>query len=254
MFPSHDPWHSPNGLPNALSSQEGLAVKTYNSDIFNNWLDTTQIDNIKTTTSISTIGDSFTVDQFIIAEKLYFLQNRVAASGGSYFDWIDVVYAEKSARSAETPIYLGGLIKELVFQEVISNSESDTQPLGTLAGKGRLSSKHKGGKIIAKVKEPSYLMGIFSLTPRIDYSQGNEWDMHLQTWDDLHKPQLDEIGFQNLMTERMAWWDTYHDDTNWITKSAGYQPAWMEYMTSVNKTFGNFAIQDNQMFMTLNRR
>ena len=28
----------------------------------------------------------------------------------------------------------------------------------------------------------------------------------------------------------------------------------VNYMTNVNKTYGNFAIQDNEMFMTLNRR
>ena len=39
-------------------------------------------------------------------------------------------------------------------------------------------------------------MGIISLTPRIDYSQGNKWDVTLDTMDDLHKPSLDEIGFR----------------------------------------------------------
>ena len=42
-------------------------------------------------------------------------------------------------------------------------------------GKGALSNKHKGGKVVVKVDEPSYLIGIVSLTPRIDYSQGNNW-------------------------------------------------------------------------------
>ena len=247
-------WQTPNGFPNMLASQEGLAVKTYQSDIFNNWLDTTYIETINTRSSISTAGDSFTIDQFIIAEKLFYLQNRVAVSGGTYFDWVDTVYAEKSTRTAETPIYCGGLSKELVFQQVISNSESETQPLGTLAGRGKLSDKHKGGKVIIKTKEPSYIIGLFSLTPRIDYSQGNEWDIHLQTLDDLHKPQFDEIGFQNLITERMAYWDTTWNGTQWTQKVAGKQPAWIEYSTAVNKTFGNFAIANNQMFMTLNRR
>ena len=54
----------------------------------------------------------------------------------------------------------------------------------------------------------------------------------------------------------MAWWNTHWDMTSskWVTRSAGKQPAWLNYMTNVNKTYGNFAIQDNEMFMTLNRR
>ena len=80
--------------------------------------------------------------------------------------------------------------------------------------------------------------------------------MNLQTLEDLHKPALDEIGFQDLITEQMAWWDTMWDETanKWVQKSAGKQPAWMNYMTAVNRTYGNFAIEDNEMFMTLNRK
>ena len=37
-------------------------------------------------------------------------------------------------------------------------------------------------------------------------------------------------------------------------RSAGKQPAWINYMTNVNEIRGNFAIPDNEMFMTLNRR
>ena len=48
-------------------------------------------------------------------------------------------------------------------------------------------------------------MGIMSITPRIDYSQGNKWYMtELDNMNDLHKPALDGIGFQELITEQMA--------------------------------------------------
>ena len=85
-------------------------------------------------------------------------------------------------------------------------------------------------------------------------SQGNKWDVNLQSMDDLHKPQLDEIGFQDLVTEQLAWWDTYWNGTKWVQKSAGKQPAWLNYMTNVNRVYGHFAEPDNEMFMTLNRR
>ena len=35
-----------------------------------------------------------------------------------------------------------------------------------------------------------------SITPRVDYSQGNDWDNELETLDDLHKPQLDGFGMK----------------------------------------------------------
>jgi hypothetical protein len=244
-----------------LNNQEGLAVKTYQSDLFNNWLQTEWIDGpngITAVTAIDTSGGSFTIDQLNLSKKVYDMLNRIAVSGGTYDDWLDVTYMHDRITRAESPIYHGGLIKELVFQEVVSNSaaggDNGEQPLGTLAGKGVLAQKHKGGSVTIRVNEPSYLIGLISLTPRIDYSQGNKWDIHLKTMDDFHKPQLDEIGFQELITEQMAWWDTTRNSTTWITKSAGKQPAWINYMTAVNRVLGNFAIPDNEMFMTLNRR
>ena len=245
------------------STQEGLGLKTYQSDLFNNWLSTEWIDGtggINEITSIDTSSGSFNIDAIVLASKVYKMLNRIAVSGGSYDDWLNAVYDHDPTRRTESPMYMGGLIKELVFQEVVSNSEGTgdggNQPLGTLAGKGVMGQKHKGGSVVIKVDEPSYIMGIISLTPRIDYSQGNKWDVTLDTMDDLHKPSLDEIGFQELITEQMAWFSTRKPMgvPTWETKSAGKQPAWINYMTNVNKVYGSFADQNDSMFMVLNRR
>lgn len=250
------PEKTDDGIYNVLNSQEGLAVKTYQSDLFNNWLKTENIDAITTATAIDTTGGSFTIDQLSLSRKVYNMLNRINVSGGSYDDWIDAVYVHERYQRCESPMYMGGLIKELVFQEVVSNQKAPGQPLGSLAGKGVLSKKHKGGSVVVRVDEPSYIMGIVSLTPRIDYSQGSKWDTNLKTMDDFHKPALDEIGFQELIFEQAAWWTTTYDSATetWVQVSAGKQPAWLNYMTNVNQCRGNFAIQDNEMFMTLNRR
>jgi len=244
------------------SSQEGLGIKTYQSDLFNNWIDTEWIDGtngVNEVTAVSTSGDSFTIDALNLANKVYNMLNRIAISGGTYDDWLDSVYTHERAKSTENPIYHGSLIKELGFEEVISTSDSDQsgdrQPLGTLAGRGRLTGKNKGGSIKIKVNEPSYIIGIVSLTPRIDYSQGNKWDVNLKSMNDFHKPALDAIGYQDLITDQMAWQDTVCEDDGGLTfSSAGKQPAWMNYMTNVNRVYGNFAIQEQEMYMTLNRR
>lgn len=240
-----------------LSTQEGLAVKTYQSDMFNNWLDTEWIDGtngINEITAIDVSGGTLQIDALILARKVYDMLNRIAVSGGTYDDWLDAQYANDRYKRCESPMYMGGLIRELVFQEVVSNSQTNDQPLGTLAGKGIMAGKKKGGNVTINVDEPSYIIGIISLTPRLDYSQGNKWDTHLETMNDLHVPMLDEIGFQELITEQMAWWDTQDIAGTWTTKSAGKQPAWLNYMTNINQTRGNFAVTNNEMFMTLNRR
>lgn len=251
------------GLFSMAQSQEGLAIKTYQSDLLNNWISTEWIDGVNgiaDVTAVSTAGDEFTIDALNLANKVYNMLNRIAISGGTYDDWLDAVYTHERSKGAENPIYHGSLIKELSFEEVVNQSEFEDsdgtkQPLGTLAGRGRLTDKHKGGKIRVDVHEPSYLMGIVSITPRVDYSQGNKWDVNLETMDDLHKPALDEIGYQDLLTDQMCWFDTVAGNAGSPTfQSAGKQPAWINYMTNVNQVRGNFADIHKEMFMTLNRR
>ncbi len=244
----------------ATSKMEGLLLKTYQSDLFNNWISTEWIDGdtgINAITSIDTSEGSFTIDTLQLSKKVYDMLNRIAVSGGTYDDWLNASYTHERTRGQENPAYVGGLIKELAFQEILSTAattiDAETQPLGTLAGKGIMTGKNKGGKVKVKIDEPSYVIGIVSLTPRIDYSGGNKWDNNLKTMADLHQPALDEIGFQSLLTDGMNAYDTEIVAGVPIYKEAGKQPAWINYMTNVNHVKGNFAL-DEQMWMTLNRR
>ena len=244
-----------------LANQEGLLLKTYQSDLFNNWISTEWIDGdtgINAITAIDTSNGEFTIDTLQLSKKVYDMLNRIAVSGGTYDDWLNASYTHERTRGQENPAYVGGLIRELAFQEVVSTASGTLddvgQPLGTLAGRGTLTGKHKGGSIKVRIDEPSYVIGIVSLTPRIDYSQGNKWDTNLKTMADFHQPALDEIGFQDLITDQMAWFDTEIVDGQPVFKSAGKQPAWINYMTNVNQVRGNFADEKEQMWMTLNRR
>ena len=69
------------------------------------------------------------------------------------------------------------------------------------------------------------------------------------TLDDLHKPQLDGIGFQDRLYRNVNANIPYAMSS----KSIGKQPAWIDYMTNVNKTYGNFALVENEGWMCLNR-
>ena len=98
-------------------------------------------------------------------------------------------------------------------------------------------------------------MCITSITPRIDYSQGNDWDIELKTMDDLHKPALDGIGYQDSINGERAWWADYLNSNPDINQtSVGKTVAWTNYMTNVNRTFGNFATGMSEEFMVLNRQ
>lgn len=238
-------------IPNCAYPMVGLALKTYQSDINTNWVNTEWIDGdagINAITAIDTSSGSFTLDTLNLAKKVYTMLNRIAVSDGSYNAWIQTVYTSGGLNHIETPIYLGGSSLEIEFQEVVNNSGTEDQPLGTLAGRG-VATNHKGGNVVFKADEPGYIFCITSITPRVDYFQGNEWDMYLDTLDDLHKPQLDGIGFQDRLYKHI----NANTDSLDFDKTIGKQPAWIEYMTNVNKTYGNFALVENEGWMCLNR-
>lgn len=234
----------------------GLVVKTYQSDICQNWINTEWIDGddgINKITAVAVEDGKFTIDALNLANKVYNYLNRIAVSDGSYRAWLETTYTGGYTERTETPIYCGGQSAEIVFQEVVSTAASTDEPLGTLAGRGMDTNK-KGGKVIVRATEPGYLIGISSITPRLDYTQGNQFDVNLKTIDDLHKPALDGIGFQDLSAELLhAGTTTINTINDVITqKFIGKQPAWIDYMTNINKAFGNFVTNEN--FMILSRQ
>ena len=243
---------------NSWYSQAGLAVKTYLSDRFNNWLNTEWIDGttggINEITAVDVTDGKLTMDALILQKKIFNMLNRVAITDGTYQAWREATYGIRSATLPESPIFCGGMQSEIAFDEIISNSATDEEPLGTLAGRGVATMYKSGRGLKIKCTEPSMIMALGSITPRIDYSQGNKWWTRLQSMDDFHKPTLDAIGFQELIAEEAAAWSTeLTENFKEVFQSLGKQPSWIEYTTDVNETYGEFAAGMPLAFMCLNR-
>lgn len=246
----------------------GMLLKTYDSDIFNNWIKTDWIDGAGGITEITSIDvtandGKLTMDALNLQQKVYNMLNRIAVSGGTYRDWLETVYtAGKYLDRPETPVFIGGMTQYIEFDEVISKSATETaygsQPLGDIAAIGRGGKPLNNGHIHYQCEEPGYIMGLVAITPMIDYSQGNDFDLNLQTIDDLHKPALDGIGYQDLIQEQMVGNTSVYYGGATIDKikhlAANKTVAWIDYMTNYNRTYGDFAAGEALDFMVLNRR
>jgi hypothetical protein len=246
----------------------GMLLKTYDSDIFNNWIKTDWIDGAGGITEITSIDitandGKLTIDALNLQQKVYNMLNRIAVAGGTYKDWLETVYtAGKYLDRPETPVFIGGMTQYIEFDEVISKSATETaygsQPLGDIAAIGRGGKPLNNGHIHYQCEEPGYIIGLMAITPMIDYSQGNDFDLNLQTIDDLHKPALDGIGYQDLIQEQMVGETSKYDGganiSNMKHLAANKTVAWIDYMTNYNRTFGDFAAGEALDFMVLNRR
>ena len=75
----------------------GMLLKTYDSDIFNNWVQTDWIDGAGGITEITSIDitdndGNLTMDELNLKQKVYNMLNRIEVSGGTYRDWLETVY------------------------------------------------------------------------------------------------------------------------------------------------------------------
>ena len=250
------------------SKQGGLLVKTYDSDIFNNFIKTDWIEGSgsiaeKTSIDITANDGKLSLDALNLQEKVYNLLNRIAVSGGTYRDWLDTVYtAGKYMDRPETPVFIGGMTQYIEFDEVVSKSASNTeygdQPLGDIAAIGRSGKPTNSGHIHYQCEEPGYILGVMAITPMVDYSQGNDFDLNFASLDDLHKPALDGIGYQDLIQEQMVGTTAEYVNSGGLSamkqKAFNKTVAWIDYMTNYNRTYGEFAVGGNLDFMVLNRR
>lgn len=232
-------------------SQEGICLGTYQSDVFNNWLDNATINtlNAKNKVKVDENGE-FSIDMLNLTQKLYNQDQRVGITDGTLEEWREMTYAQVSKGKSLKPVYEGGLSKEILFDMVVSTAGTEEEPLGSIASRGQFGSKHKGGYVQIEADEEKLVMVLAKITPRIVYNQGNDWTTNLKTLEDLHKPALDKIGYQNLITDTMVAVETIvKADGTLITQSAGKQPAWQWYRTNYDDALGNMAdTEDYKVF------
>ena len=123
-----------------------------------------------------------------------------------------MILASKSPRRKEILESFGFEIEIITEDIVEESSQTDSllwaQDIALKKGRAVATMYKFGRGLKVKCTEPSMIMALGSITPRVDYSQGNKWWTRLESMDDFHKPTLDAIGFQELITEEAAAWNT----------------------------------------------
>ena len=84
-----------NNKLNTTDPQYGLCLKTYNSDLYQNWINTEWIEGtngINEASAVDVSDGTLSMDALNLSQKVYNFLNRIAVSGGTYRDWLETVY------------------------------------------------------------------------------------------------------------------------------------------------------------------
>lgn len=98
------------------------------------------------------------------------LRERLALTDGSYNELIKAMFGHNPRWHNHNPVYCGGTRQPIVFSEVVNTAESDSAPLGDVAGRAFSSSNND----VIHVHSDDYgcFITVLVITPDEYYSQG----------------------------------------------------------------------------------
>lgn len=242
----------------------GLFLKTYMPDRMNVILDSRFFDENVSSVQVSTTGGSFQLDQLVTAKKLWDSRNKDAMSSGTFKDWVRMHYGVTPKIMDDMPTFCGSVSSDIFFEDIRATTTATvgeaTQFLGDKASTGKGYLRSRRHRIIAD--RPGYVMALASISPRVDYSQFmDRYAMYTKLSDEF-RPEYNGIGLQDVLVSDLS--VDYSSMTTNIgeaaaasdvaTMSVGKQPAWIEYMTDVNRVRGTFCTTEKSWVLCRDMR
>lgn len=192
-----------------------------------------------TASTISDLREAFAIQRFF---------ERLARSGHRYIEYIKAFFGVNSSDARlQRPEYLGGGASNMMFSEVLQNSQSDTTPQGTMAGHG--IQVGATNMVNSFCEEHCYIIGVLSFLPRTGYHQGLPKFMSRRDRFEFYNPSFAHLGEEPILNKELYWQQIDNNDDN--DKVFGYQSRYSDYRSSFNRTVGDFT--GNLDFWHMNR-
>lgn len=264
----------------------GLPFVTHRPDLFTAFLNEATYGDMVESSQINVQNNTITVNQIRMANHLLKYDERGLVSGGRLSDWVYAEYGVKTSHNLCIPQLLGVSSSALVFNEVVSNSNVESD-IVTQSGLGGLSGRGvgflNGYRQSFHSSEFGYLIACFTIVPNVSYDQGTKPLYFKTEFEDLYAPELARLGFQTLpapwFTNSVIWTmptSVVHQypkpaflnpslgtvsgtgTTSWsytsLSQGRGYQPAWQEYMTDVDTVHGDLVYGGELDYWAITRR
>lgn len=184
-------------------------------------------------------GSAVTINELRVLNSLQVFKERVMRFGHRYIEYLKGFFNQTSSDARlQIPQWLGGGKVNIQIAEVEQNSatESDTTPLGNLAGKGA-GFASGFAKFRTHIEEESLIVGLAFLLPDSSYCQGlSRWLTKLNDRFDFYNPSFDHLGEQAILKRELYAEAASQDD---MDATLGYTPRFAEYRVWPNETHGD---------------
>ncbi|UNI72415.1 MAG: major capsid protein [Chaetfec virus UA24_2329] len=244
----------PGAIKNSITSNignalAGMALGTYLPDVQNVILNANFYEKNVTSVQVSTSGGSFNIDQLVTAKKLWNSRTKDAMTSGTFKDWIRSHYGVTPKIMDDMPTFLGATSSLIGFEDIrattYAKDSETTQYLGDKGSSGYGYGSSRRFRVTCD--RPGYVMVLAQIVPRVDYDQRLERYVLSTKLSDEFRPEFNGIGLQDVLVsdlnasyENIAESGTAEALTPPWRASLGKQPAWIHYMTDVNKVRGTF--------------
>ncbi len=256
-------------------SHYGLLRRTYNNDFFTSYISNENVTLMKSGTSIDTRSGSITVEQISVANRNWRFRMRSLLWGTDWSDYNRVHFGTRVITRYGKPQFLGSLSSDIIFNDIISQSQSGSNLTNTLDSNTNLGSRAglAFGNVTNKTRDPKdykpfveftteeegFVMVLLSLVPEVNYFQGVD-PMYFKTnLNQSYSPEYNAIGMQDFFK---AWCSvilnrdfagmTYTRWREWNT-AIHKVPMWFEYMARYNQLHGYFTLDNVYKYWTFTR-
>ncbi len=232
-------------LTTCASNTGGFFPVQYRPDMWRNLLSNTNVYNV----SVNTSG-SMSLEELYEKNKVKKYADSIFYSGGRFKNLLRTVFGWRSDLDLDIPV-LRAVQRYIIDPSNITAMATTQTDDGetTLGQKGSNVDKYNasGKSIKIKCDEPGYIMVIANITPLVSYSQGfNPFMLRLSHNDDW-SPNFTNLSSQavpRILYSALHNYSLYNgaiDDFNPdLEEVVGYNIAWFEERTAVNRTHGEF--------------
>lgn len=237
----------------------GLALRSYKPDMKTVFLNKDFLDQNAVRQAIVPGPDgTITYEQIITAKKMRAIGWKNALAGSTYKDWVRSQYGVTPRLMDDMPTYIGSWSTDILFDDIRATATTqvgdDTQYLGDRASSGRGYAGGSTRRVICD--RPGYLMYMLSIVPRVDYASFVDRYALDTKLSDLFVNELNGVGLDDVLFSDLC---NHADSEHAVGGGEAYpiytaqsgvgtifdtavakQPAWMSYMSDVNRVNGRF--------------